>query len=147
MIRGTYAVILSVTVVLSAHGAKESVQADLQQACNDYAAAHQKRDAKLFDKMLAEEFRLIDQAGKIADKETYIRDATSPELTIESMKASEVELRVYGDAAIETGRVKTAIAASEFGKSAVNDLRYTDVWIKKDGRWQLVSEHMSQVEE
>jgi ketosteroid isomerase-like protein len=59
-------------------------------------------------------------------------------LQLESGQSDDVRIRVYGNTAVMAGRFT---AKSKFKGSAIEVReRYTAVWIKKQGRWQLVAE-------
>jgi ketosteroid isomerase-like protein len=60
------------------------------------------------------------------------------DLKFESAKSSDVKVRVYGKTAVMTGRFN---AKGTFkGKTIDVRERYTAVWVKQNGRWQLVAE-------
>ncbi|MDQ3010967.1 MAG: nuclear transport factor 2 family protein [Acidobacteriota bacterium] len=48
----------------------------------------------------------------------------------------EVKVRVYGDTAVITGRVTTEEKVQS---------RFTRVWVKQQGRWQLVSAQSTRI--
>jgi ketosteroid isomerase-like protein len=56
--------------------------------------------------------------------------------TYEVVETSEMAARVEGNAAIVTGVFHTK-GRDEAGKPFDRRSRYTDVWIKRDGRWQV----------
>ena len=70
-------------------------------------------------------------------------DAQSGDLTFESFKINELKVRIYGDTAIVHG------LETEKSKYKKEDLsgqyRFTDVFIKRDGRWQAVATHFTRV--
>jgi hypothetical protein len=54
---------------------------------------------------------------------------------------SETKLRTYDDTAIVTGRLRRTRAIA--GATADDDWRFTKVYVRRDGRWQVVSFHAS----
>jgi ketosteroid isomerase-like protein len=56
----------------------------------------------------------------------------------------QIAIRVYGDTAIITGRTK-ATAASTPPQTIV--LRFTDVAVRRDGRWVVIGSHATQLQE
>ena len=52
-----------------------------------------------------------------------------------------MQVRVYGDTAVVTGRMLQRFTLG--GIRYANDLRYTDVYVKRKGRWLLASGHAS----
>lgn len=59
------------------------------------------------------------------------------------MTVDEVEVRLFRDTAVATGR--TRATGSYHGKAASVVLRFTDVFIRRNGRWQIVASHASTV--
>ena len=74
-------------------------------------------------------------------KSTAIEDLTKGNLVVDSMVLDEVSVNVYGAAAVAF--------TSQEEKSRYNGIdtsghyHYTDVWVKKDGQWQVVASHGS----
>jgi len=59
----------------------------------------------------------------------------------DKFESSEVRISVLNDAAIETGKVHTV--GIRDGKKIAEATRYTDFWIKIQGKWLLLAEHSS----
>jgi ketosteroid isomerase-like protein len=147
MTRWICALFISLGLFSALKGAENSVPADLQQASKDYDTASRKTDAKMLNEILAEDFRHVDGLG-IVGKTDYIKGMTSSPYKIESTDViEEPEYRVFGDTAIETARTKTVLTDSilRSEKPIVSDIRYTNIWNKRAGRWWLVSEHVGEV--
>lgn len=62
--------------------------------------------------------------------------------TVEERKLDEVKVRVYGDAAIVTGHITEARKGKD-GKTSEFKGRFTDVWVKQNGKWLLATRHAS----
>ena len=56
---------------------------------------------------------------------------------------SDMKVHVYGDTAVVTGVNTTNWTAD--GKQVVGPIRFTDVFVKREGRWQVVASHGSKV--
>ena len=56
-------------------------------------------------------------------------------------ESSEVRIEVLNDAAIETGKVYTVGTRAQ--KKIAETTRYTDFWVKVQGKWLLLAEHSS----
>jgi ketosteroid isomerase-like protein len=59
------------------------------------------------------------------------------------MVSDDMKVRIYGDAAVVTGRNTTKETLN--GKDTSGQERWTDTWIKKAGRWQCVATHSSNI--
>jgi ketosteroid isomerase-like protein len=54
-----------------------------------------------------------------------------------SYKLEDMRVRICGNAAVVTGR--NVLQASLKGKDTSGPYRFTDVFVKRDGRWQCVA--------
>ena len=100
-------------------------------------------DAVWFEENLADEYVLIAPTGVMKGKREVIRELATPGMKMEPYEPFDVQVRMYGDAAVVTGRMRQRFVLG--GIRYANDLRYTDVYVKRKGRWQLVSAHASTV--
>lgn len=56
------------------------------------------------------------------------------------LEVDDVEVRVFGEAAVVTGRTH---GVGEFVVPYDVVIRFTDVFVRRDGRWQAVASHAS----
>lgn len=100
-------------------------------------------DAVWFERNLADDYMLITPGGTMRSKRDVIRELSTPGLKMEPYEPSDVSVRLYADTAVVTGRVLQRFTLG--GVRYANDLRYTDVYVRKKARWVLVSGHTSLV--
>jgi hypothetical protein len=76
-------------------------------------------------------------------KRDVIRELATPGLKMEPYEPQDVNVRLYGDTAVVTGRViqRFTLGGVHYSK----DVRYTNVYVKRKSRWVLVSGHTSVV--
>ena len=117
------------------------VEQAIRQIDNERIQAQIKADAAALDRIYADDFIGIGPSGTVRTKPEVIADFTSRSLTFQSIVTDEVRVRVYGDTAVETGL--STMVGSDKGKVVPRDNRFTRVWVKKGGRWQLVANHYS----
>jgi ketosteroid isomerase-like protein len=55
---------------------------------------------------------------------------------------SEVRVRVYGDAAVVTGRLQRTRTLN--GNEVSDDWRFTKTYVRQTGKWRVVSFHASE---
>jgi hypothetical protein len=116
---------------------------DIQRLDREVSVATWTGDAVWFEENLAEEYVLITPSGEIRSKRDVIRGLVSPGLKMEPYEPTEVQVRIFGDTAIATGRIQQTFT---LGRTRYrNDLRYTDVYVRRKARWLLVSAHTSAV--
>jgi hypothetical protein len=79
---------------------------------------------------------LISGSGRTESKAEFISDSTAPGFKIEPFTILEPVHKVMGTTAI-LGGVVTLKGTSE-GKPVAQRMRFSDVWQKRNGRWQVV---------
>lgn len=96
-----------------------------------------KGDTARLKKLLADDFMGIGPNGRIKTKTELLDWAESRKFIYDSIKTSDIRVRVYGKTAVVTGTLE--IKAHRDQKDIYVHVRYTRVWIKEQGRWQVVS--------
>ena len=101
------------------------------------AAAWVEGDRLFIEETLADDWSVTDLTGQVLTKAEVLKEVFgSANRQIVSMQIDDIKVRPFGDWAIVTGRTK---AAGEYqGEVAAVTLRFTDVFIYRDGRWQVV---------
>lgn len=84
---------------------------------------------------LAEEFFYHQPNGKTNDKPGYIKQMQTGAVKIFSAERYDVKVNFYGDVATAMGGTRLDLEIG--GERRKTDLRYLNVWVKRDGRWQL----------
>ena len=98
-------------------------------------------DALWFEKNLDDDYVLITSKGTMYTKADVVSELATPGMKMDPFDAFELQVRIYGDSAVVNGR---RLQHFTLGRARyANDLRYTDVYVKRKGRWLLVSEHLS----
>jgi len=115
--------------------------ATLKQLDQERIQAQISADAAALDRLYAEDFIGIGPSGTVRAKGQVIADFTSGSLRFQSITTEDVQWRVYGYTAVETGR--STMNGQDKGKTVPRDNRFTRVWVKRQGRWQLVANHYS----
>ncbi|HWQ37618.1 MAG TPA: nuclear transport factor 2 family protein [Burkholderiales bacterium] len=96
-----------------------------------------KADWGAFAGMLAEEFLYHQPSGRVSDKQAYVAYASTGDIKIKKAERYDVKIHVYGDVATAMG--STRLDIEQKGEPRAVDLRYLNVWVKRDGRWQLAA--------
>jgi uncharacterized protein (TIGR02246 family) len=121
----------------SAASTEQAVQQQDQERIRAQIAA----DTTALRRIYADDFIGIGPTGVVRNKADVIADFTTHALTYQSITTAEVRVRVYGNTAVETGR--STMVGEDRGKAVPRENRFTRVWVKTDGRWQLVANHYS----
>ena len=129
------------TVPTAQAGEKNDVEALLQLE-NDMAQAWVQRDAQTLMRTLADDYTLSGTDDFLIDKDEYLAGLDNPEFRTTSAMVDDLRIRVYGDAAVVTGRAVYRGWSKKGGKY-VHRFRFTDTFIRRDGAWKCVATHAS----
>src|SRR5688572_28801076 len=105
--------------------------------------AFYRKDVAFIEKLLAEEFTATYDDGRIGDKATELGLVAAFDQNVQSATPEEFSVRVYRDTAIVWFTLR--LVGIKDGQRSEMALRYTDVWIIRDGRWQWVSSQSTRV--
>ena len=119
----------------------EAVRAEILAIENQWATAIERQDAAAFERLAAEDFRFIDENGRVLNRAQYIADRSHNPDNVESAVQDEIEVRQYGDAAIATGR--STLHGTRNGAPFVYRFRWTDVYVRRARGWQPVSAQLT----
>lgn len=93
-----------------------------------------RKDTAFIDSILAEDFTYISSSGQIQSKSQLLEFIKATDLTIESASSKIITIRIYNDSAvaIAEGAIKGRYKSNVFD----DRYRFTDVWVKQDGKWK-----------
>jgi len=143
----TVGLIVLVTVALlgtTAAGQNATDAETLAAIEQQLAKAWVNGDRAAVDAILAPDWSVTDAAGRVLTKDQVIRETfDSTDRKMEAMAIDDVSVRTFGDVAVVTGR--TQATGSYRGTSATVVLRFTDVFVRRGGRWRAVASHGSTI--
>ncbi|MEJ7731851.1 MAG: nuclear transport factor 2 family protein [Polyangiaceae bacterium] len=102
-----------------------------------------RKDRPAIEGNMAADFRQIDGAGNLETKASFVDGLVSPDLEIDPYAVEDFDVRLYGDTALLTGR--TRMTGRYQGKAFTSHYRYTDVYVRSAGAWQVVSVQISKI--
>ena len=112
---------------------------ELMQLVKDLIEAVVKADVAFLDRVLHEDYAHHRPGGTVENRAQYLENRKARHVHYESLMADEIQVRVFGDTAVVTGR-STAKGKDQHGK--IDDQRrWTRVLVRRDGRWQFVHYH------
>jgi ketosteroid isomerase-like protein len=106
---------------------------ELTEIEHKLAAAFVVGDPSFHESVLADDWSVIDPAGRILTKAQVLRESFTGERDLTG-KIDEVNVRDFGDWAIVTGR--THISGRFEGQEIDVTLRFTDIFSRATGRWK-----------
>ncbi len=110
---------------------------ELVELSHDLARAVSEHDVESLDQLLAAEFSLQGAAGQL-DREEFLSAASGP-YEIDEFSYEEIDPEVYGNTAVLVSRY-TQVARLA-GRDLSHRMNVTDIWTRRDGRWQIVRRH------
>ena len=122
----------------------ESAEQQLIRLENNWNDAIVKHDWAFFDQILAEDYISTNFDGSVGTKAGFLEFLKSGESVMASSIVDDMKVRIYGDAAVVTGRFTTVRELYQ-GKNLSGRYRFTDTWGKRAGQWQGVAEHVSRI--
>ena len=143
MRRSIWGVLITFAVYGVAVGQSSKEKLELLKVNEEFDKAIVARDVSVYERIMADDFIFTGADGTVSDKKNEIEKVRSGRLTFESGKSDQVRVKVYGNTAVVTGRFTAK------GKNNGRDFtfieRYTAVFVKRDGRWQMVAEQATEI--
>lgn len=105
----------------------------------DWTRANLTRDKAWFEKNFADDFASVSSAdGSINRKAADIEDTMNSKAKVEMTESTNQMIRVERNVGVVIGIYRWK-GTDENGKPFDNRIRYTDTYVKRDGRWQVLS--------
>ncbi len=141
------------TATFSAYGQAKSsepntAEQDVRKLERAWLDAYEKVDAEAMNRIVANDFVITFPDGSMQTKAQILEQLKrprNPNSPANKFHTEEVQAKVYGDTVILIGRVITEWQRE--GKTMREQNRYTDTYVKREGRWQVVASHLSNVQQ
>ena len=112
-------------------------EAYMRKAEEDWANLAVKANPGLMERILADDYVGVSSENEVRDKAKYLKDAAAEKYSgkFTSSKLDYVNYRHFGDTVLAQGAesVKRADGSPDL------KLIWTDVWMWRDGKWQVVA--------
>src|ERR1043166_833926 len=117
------------------------MEEELLKLEKEFAETIMRNDLEGLGRLVADDWIIIDPNGEIVDRARFFEVIKSGSLTHEMMQSEDLRVRAYEDSAvvIAVTRTKGKFMGQEFSTRE----RATDVFVKRDGRWQCVLTHLT----
>jgi hypothetical protein len=103
--------------------------------------AHLEGDVDALGRLWADDLEVAVPRMALLTRAEALRFSRSGRMTFRRYESSDVRIRVYGDAAVVTGRI-VRVRVRE-GREIQDDWLFTKTYVRRDGRWQVVAFHAS----
>ena len=128
--------------VIAGDGTKtHAVPKDLAARVHAYDEAQVKGDKAALEDLVADDYVLINSRGQRQTKADLIADYTKPGFKLEPFVVEEPVELVWSDGAVMGGVAR--IRGVDGGQTYDIRLRFSDIWAKRNGKWQVVYTHVS----
>jgi ketosteroid isomerase-like protein len=118
---------------------------ELRRLEDEWLGSYLRGDKTTFDRIVADDFTGTDESATTRNKMQERELIQAPPSSIKtSLTNNDLRVRIYGDAAIVTGRIVARIQPS--GQSEIFfQSRFTDTFLRRQGHWQVASRHYSRL--
>jgi ketosteroid isomerase-like protein len=117
------------------------MEEELLKVEKEFEQAIVSNDLEGIGRIVADDWIIIDPNGDIIDRTRFFEVIKSGALTHEMMESGNFRVRVYEDSAVVTGLTRSK--GKFMGQEFTTQERATDVFVKRDGRWQCVLTHLT----
>ncbi|MES1256659.1 MAG: nuclear transport factor 2 family protein [Acidobacteriota bacterium] len=133
-----YGLVLAILLALRAPAASGAdnarVEQEIRRLDEQRIAAILAKDTDALHRLMADDFTYTHQGGVTEGKAAFLAEMTSGAGAFTSLQMSDVKLRVVAGAAILTGRCD--LTAVRQGRSLVIPMHFTEVYLRRGGRWR-----------
>jgi len=144
MVIALFAVCGSVTFAQTKLTKDEKTKQELIQIERDIGRANIDRDYRYFERIEGDEFIFTGESGSVSNKQedlAGLKKPANPNYKLEAYDLADLKVSLYGKTAVVTGQVTTK--AKVKGADVTRQSRFTDVFVWRAGRWQIVAGHSS----
>ena len=120
-----------------------TVERELTVLENAWSTADVQRDSSFLNRLFADEYVSTDDEGGVRTKAEDIAIVASGEWQMTSFRLTDLRIQVHGNVAVVTGL--NTNAGTWHGRDASGEYRFTDVFVRREGRWQCVATQATKV--
>ena len=124
-----------------ANPATSKSEEEVRKLERDWLDAYEKRNVEAMNAIVADDFTITFGDGSMQTKPQIIESLKRPGGSSSKFSTENVQSRAYGDTVILVGIVVSEWKQNE--KTMTDRSRYTDTYVKRGGRWQVVASHLS----
>jgi ketosteroid isomerase-like protein len=116
---------------------------ELKQLEKDWVEAQKAKDPDKLGEILAEVWVGIGTDGKSTTRSEALAHLKMPGYSLTSYEMGPMRVRLFGNTAVVTG--SDSEKSMEAGVDSSGKYVWTDVFVKRDGKWKAVASHDSKV--
>ena len=120
-----------------------SVEDHIKKQEQNWAEAVVKEGAASVDEYEADDIITTDPTGRVTDKAQDRTDLSSGDYKIQSEHLSDLRVHVYGNVAVAAAT--NLMKGTYKGQDLSGKYRFTDRWVKRNGKWEVVASQYTKV--
>jgi ketosteroid isomerase-like protein len=132
------------TVATFATGQGGKIEQSLMQMEREWVEAAQKKDGDTLGRILADDWVGQGPTGTVT-KAQALAELKSGDSKLESITLGDMKVRAFGDTAVVSGTDDEK--SSYKGKDTSGHYTWTDVFVKRQGKWQAVASQSTRITE
>ncbi len=142
-----FAVVALLALPALGQGGKEhgSVEQQIAALSDQFSQAFANADIGFLEKRLADDYTGIHSDAKLSTKAQEIGNVKASTLKWDSVDLHDRKIHRYGDTVVVVGLASSKGTIG--GKPYSGDYRTTNVWVKRNGNWQVVAFQSTKVPE
>jgi len=135
-------VALAIPTTSSAQTTHDADVHELERLETVWNEAHERGDADALEKLWADDMEVAVPKMPVLTRADAVKFARSGRMRFLSYRTSDIRVRVYGNAAVVTGRLQRTRSMN--GQEISDDWRFTKTYVREVGQWHVVSFHASE---
>ena len=101
------------------------------------------KDIATLNELIADDLVYTHSTARLDTKKSLIGNMESGTAVYTTLEPSNVKAQVFGDTAILTGEAQIGVTSNGVPMSFA--VRFTDVWVRRAGAWQMVNWHSTRL--
>ena len=108
-----------------------------------WTEAHLRGDVQTLEEIMASDYLKIQSDGSLSDKKTTLASYQPDRRAWDVARGDEYDVRIYGDTAVLIGR--WTARGNNDGQPFDYAARFLSIYVRRDGRWQMVAEQSTEI--
>ena len=124
----------------------EKIKEEITQLTKKWSIVHTTKDWDFLKRIWADDFSYTMPDGIVFDKKSGLADMKEESETLTSASCVAFKAHVYGKNLVIGNGDHHEAGKDKDGKPFSRKFRFTNVWVRKNGKWQVVRGHASLLE-
>jgi len=117
---------------------------ELQSSFDAFRDALKACDTEALESLLASDYRSYNMRGQLEERDVVLEAYSPGNVTLEAWELDDIQMEVFQEVGVITG--KGFIAGRWQDHPWSHHLRFVDMWVLREGRWQILLSHATEME-